>query len=187
MRSIRRVALTFTGVVGLVGGAALALAPTGGAGVVAGGTELFSSGTPGFHAGEAELPQDVCFVTITADGGSGGAFTSTPVAQVAALATTAGGPGATVSARFAVNPGDVLDAFVAGVGQDPPTGTDSGHGGNGGIGGGGGGGGGRQGNAAGGGGGGASAVGGGGEPVGRAGGGGGSSNDAGGAGGAPGA
>ena len=47
-----------------------------------------------------------------------------------------------MQARFAVNPGDVLDAFVAGVGQNPPTGTDSGHGGNGGLGGGGGGGGG---------------------------------------------
>jgi hypothetical protein len=164
------VALTFTSVVGLVGGTALALAPTAGAGAV--GTELFSSGTPGFHADAAEVPPDVCFVTIAADGGSGGAFTTAPVAQVAALATIPGGSGATVSARFAVTPGQVLDAFVGGAGQSPPTGTDAGHGGNGGLGGGAGGGGGNLGNAAGAGGGGASAVSTGGQPLVVAGGGG---------------
>src|SRR5437016_1053325 len=101
MRSGGRRFLTVAGLVGLVGGAALALAPTAGAGPGT-GTQLFSSGDPGFHAGAAEVPPDVCFVTITAEGGSGGDFTSTPVAQVAALATTPGGSGATVSARFAV-------------------------------------------------------------------------------------
>ena len=139
MRSIRRVALTFTSVVGLVGGTALALAPTAGAGN--GATQLFNSDDPGFHEGAAEVPDGICFVTITAAGGRGGDFTTAPVAQVAALATISGGAGRTVTARFAVNPGDVLDAFVADVGQNPPTGTDAGHGGNGGTGGGGGGGG----------------------------------------------
>src|SRR5205823_187683 len=110
MRSGGRRFSTVAGLVGLVGGAALALAPTAGAGPAA--TQLFDSSTPGAHPGAAQVPPDVCFVTITTEGGSGGDFTSTPVAQVAALATTAGGPGATVSARFAVNPGDVLDAFV---------------------------------------------------------------------------
>ena len=177
MRSGGRRSLTVAGLVGLVGWAALALAPTAGAGV--GGTTLFDSSTPGAHADAAEVPADICFVTITTDGGSGGAFT--PVAAVAALATTPGGSGAHVSARFPVNPGDVLDAFVAGVGQNPPTGSDSGHGGNGGLGGGGGGGGGSQGNAAGAGGGGASVVSMGSQPLVVAGGGGGSSNNAGGA------
>ncbi len=93
------------------------------------------------------MPPDVCFVTITAAGGSGGDFTSATLASWPLSSTTQGGSGASVSARFAVTPGDVLDAFVAGVGQNPPTGTDSGHGGNGGLGGGGGGGGGSLGNA----------------------------------------
>src|SRR2546423_6878570 len=158
MRSGRWLALT--GLVGLVGGAALAATPAS-AGPAA--TQLFSSSTPGVHAGAAQVPPDICFVTIAADGGSGGIFT--PTAAVAALATTQGGSGATISARFAVTPGDVLDAFVAGAGQNPPTGTDAGHGGNGGIGGGGGGGGGTQGNSAGAGGGGASVVSLGGQPL----------------------
>src|SRR4051812_14896539 len=68
MRSSGRRFLTVAGLVGLVGGAALGSAPT--AGAVA--TELFSSGEPGFHAGAAEVPPDICFVTIAADGGSGG-------------------------------------------------------------------------------------------------------------------
>src|SRR3954454_24222750 len=140
MRSIRRVALTFTSVVGLVGGTALALAPTAGAGD--GATQLFNSDDPGFHADAAEVPPDICFVTVRAAGGKGGDLTTAPVvSEVAALATIGGGGGRTVTARFAVNPGDVLDAFVAAAGEDPPTGTDSGHGGNGGLGGGGGGGG----------------------------------------------
>ena len=185
MRSIRRVALTFTGVVGLVGATALAVAPTAGAG--AGPTQLFNSDDPGFHADAAEVPDGICFVTITAAGGRGGAFTTAPaVSEVTALATIGGGAGRTVTARFAVNPGDVLDAFVADVGQNPPTGTDAGHGGNGGTGGGGGGGGGTAGNQAGAGGGGASAVSNAGAPLVVGGGGGGASSQAGGPAGAPG-
>ena len=109
-----------------------------------------------FDGEAAEVPPEVCFVTIQTSGGSGGEFTFTPVtAELAVLTTVSGGQGASVQARFSVNPGDVLDAFVAGVGQNPPTGTDSGHGGIGGLGGGGGGGSGAIGNAAGAGGGGA--------------------------------
>ena len=63
MRSGHRF-LTVAGLVGLVGGAALALAPTAGAGTGGGGTELFASGEPGAHAGAAEVPPDICFVTV---------------------------------------------------------------------------------------------------------------------------
>ena len=90
---------------------------------------LFSSSTPGVASVPA-VPSGICGVTITAEGGQGGsAFTP---------GGTPGGTGASVTARFAVSPGDVLHVLVGGAGGDDSTSV-------GGIGGGGGGGGGAAG------------------------------------------
>jgi hypothetical protein len=58
---------------------------------------LFASATPGFQAGAATVPADICFVSITADGGHGGAS-----------GASEGGAAVTVTARVAVTPGATL-------------------------------------------------------------------------------
>ena len=137
------------GVAGLVAGGALWGLGTSASAATTG---LFTSSTPGFQASAATVPAGICFVTITADGGHGGSGSSGD-----------GGVGATVTARVAVSPGEVLAVQVAGAGANTATG------GAGGVGGGGGG----QDEEGGGSGGGASAVSGAGDPFLVAGGGGG--------------
>src|SRR5215210_5894748 len=104
MRSGRWLALT--GVVGLLGGAGLVATPAS-----AGARQivLFRSDNPGSVPGAAEVPEGICFVTITASGGSGGDFFPTVDDSIGSQ----GGSGASVTARFAVAPGDILDALVA--------------------------------------------------------------------------
>src|SRR5262249_25422286 len=85
--------------------------------------------TPGYHAGSVPIPATICFVTVTASGGSGGTATD----------GGAGGAAATVSGRVGVTPGVALDVLVGGGGGNGVAGSSS-SGGAGGIGGGGGGG-----------------------------------------------
>src|SRR5262245_1904845 len=88
---------------------------------------LFSSSTPGFVANAATVPAGICFVTIAADGGHGGASTG-----------NAGGVAASVSARVGVTPGSVLSVLVGGAGADGVADEPGeGAGGQGGVGGGG--------------------------------------------------
>jgi hypothetical protein len=128
---VRRFAV-LVGVTALAAGSLTLTLPSGAGAGINGGPPFNDPGLARFL-----VPEDICFVTIIAEGGSGGDWVSTPATN-----TYAGGLGATVSARFAVTPGDILDVVVAGRGQNPPlTGADAGHGGGGGFGGGGGGGG----------------------------------------------
>src|SRR6478735_352932 len=106
------------GVAGLVTGGALCGMWTS-AGAVE--TELFSSPVPGFQAEAATVPEGICFVTVTVDGGHGGEGNN-----------FAGGAGATVTARVDVSPGDVLAVQVAGAGADAFSGGSGGAGGGGG-------------------------------------------------------
>src|SRR6202043_2831245 len=93
-------ATAFLGVAALVAGSG----PAGAA-----PTTLLPTGLPaGFHAGAATVPAGICFVTITADGGHGGVGSGG-----AAVA-----PGAMVSARVGVTPGQVLSIEVGGHGAD---------------------------------------------------------------------
>src|SRR5262245_48291956 len=89
-------------------------------------TALFSSSTPGFQAGAATVPADICFVSITAEGGHGGT-----------AASLSGGVAASLSARVAVTPGASLSVQVGGAGtagsQDPNVGGQGGSGGGGGA------------------------------------------------------
>src|SRR5687767_9626727 len=72
-------------------------------------TELFSSATPGFTASAATVPAGICFVSISADGGEGGANgLETPLS---------GGAGANVTARVPVTPGATLSVQVGGAGE----------------------------------------------------------------------
>ena len=88
-------------------------------------TTLFASmNTPGSYP--VSVPAGICFVTISADGGHGGASSNGQV----------GGVAASVGARVAVTAGSALTVEVGGVGGD---GTLPVFGGSGGIGGGGGG------------------------------------------------
>src|SRR5689334_7509601 len=95
----------------LVVGASLGLLGTvlfGAAPAAASTTTLFTSEAPGIAASPPVVPAGVCSVTITAEGGRGGmfdAFTDVP-----------GGAGASVTARVAVSPGDVLGVLVGGAG-----------------------------------------------------------------------
>ena len=90
---------------GLVAGVALWVAGTSSGAVETG---LFSSSTPGFQAQAATVPAGICFVTVTAEGGHGGAGSD-----------GAGGVGASVTARVGVSPGDVLAVQVGGAGAVP--------------------------------------------------------------------
>jgi hypothetical protein len=111
---------------------------------------LFDSSTGGLNQPSAPLlvPTGICFVTVTADGGHGGATTDGMSPEAG------GGAGAEVTARVPVTPGDQLAVEVGGAGGGGTNGQSTGPG-SGGVGGGGGGG---NGNGASGGGGGASAV-----------------------------
>jgi hypothetical protein len=112
-------------VVGSVACACGAVALVGVATAGAASTTLFSSATPGVASSVPAIPGGICAVTITAEGGQGGsAFTP---------GETVGGAGASVSASFAVTPGEQLHVLVGGIGDNDSTGD-------GGIGGGGGGG-----------------------------------------------
>jgi hypothetical protein len=120
-------------------------------------TQLFSSTGPGYAEDAATVPAGICFVTVDAAGGEGGATAATP------------GLGAHVVARVPVTPGAALDVLVAGAGGDGGGAVAGG----GGVGGGGGGAASSIGGPRGGGGGGATAVSTGGSPLVVAGGGGG--------------
>ena len=100
---------------------------------------LFSSTTPGVVASPPVVPAGVCSVTITAEGGRGGA---------AGVPQVAGGAAASVTARVLVSPGDALHVLVGGAGgnqsEDGNASGDGGAGGGGGGGKGGGGGGGAS-------------------------------------------
>src|SRR3990170_78081 len=78
--------------------------------------EIFTSNIPGFHQ-NIIIPNDICFVTITAigAGGGGGFFQNS---------SNLGGKGAIVIAKVAVTPGEMLDVQVGGIGvtNDPGTG-----------------------------------------------------------------
>ena len=120
---------------GLAGFAALA--PVQGAGAVSGPVTLFDSSTTGtgFFASAATVPANVCFVTVSADGGHGGNILDEFTGAV-------GGVAASVTARVGVTPGDGLAAEVGGAGGSvEPNARSSAGGGPGGVGGGGGGGG----------------------------------------------
>jgi len=105
------------------------VAPAQVAGAVPAPVTLFTSSTPGFTAAiPTAVPSNVCFVSVTADGGHGGA----------GYDATAGGTGASVTARVPVTPGDQLAAEVGGAGHVGNTpGDRSAGGGDGGVGGGG--------------------------------------------------
>src|SRR5690349_11117558 len=126
---MRKLVLCLVGSVALVGLPASRAAATP--------TTLFSSSTPGVAASPPQVPAGVCAVTITAEGGRGGVYTSNPN-------PVPGGPGAAVTARVAVTPGATLHVLVGGAGGDGG-GEDGTLSGDGGIGGGGGGGGGAPG------------------------------------------
>ena len=114
--AVSTVALTFVGAAGfwaLSSGGAAAAAPV----------TLLSSSTPGSQS--VDVPTGICFVSITADGGHGGAGPD----------AGEGGVAASVSARRPVTPGAALDVLVVGAGQT----ADESSGGVGGVGGGGGG------------------------------------------------
>jgi hypothetical protein len=87
--------------------------------------DLFSSTTPGFVANAATVPSGVCYVEVTATGGTGGL----------AFDGYQGAGGGTVTARVLVTPAERLSAEIGGDGE----GDDLTTGGTGGIGGGGGG------------------------------------------------
>src|SRR5450631_169458 len=89
---------------------------------------LFPSTNPaGFYPNAATVPAGICFVTIRADGGHGGA-----------VASQVGGAGAFVTARVGVTPGATLTVEVGGLGGSAAgqTGGVGGLGGGGGAGGG---------------------------------------------------
>jgi cysteine-rich repeat protein len=97
----------------MLGAATVAVvAPAPGAGAVSGPVTLFTSEAPGFVASAATVPADVCFVTITADGGHGGDTFDH------GRPFGGGGAAAQVSARVPVAPGDVLSTEVGGAGGD---------------------------------------------------------------------
>src|SRR6202035_505529 len=79
-------------------------------------TTLFSSDaqalSPGFYPSAATVPTGICFVTVIADGGHGGANSS---------ASHGGGPAASVTARVPVTPGSTLAVELGDVGA---SGTD---------------------------------------------------------------
>lgn len=83
-------------------------------------TPLFSSNTPGVASSVPVVPGGICGVTITAEGGQGGDYTT---------GSWAGGSGASVSAGFAVSPGQQLHVLVGGVGGNESTGVGGGGGG----------------------------------------------------------
>ena len=109
--------MTFAGVSALIEGAASASQ-----------SSLFASTTAGFVSNAAAVPTNVCYVEATAIGGAGSA----------PFDGFGGGPGASVTARVPVTPGEQLSVAVGGSGG--PTDPNSPAGGNGGFGGGGGGG-----------------------------------------------
>jgi hypothetical protein len=95
-------------------------------------TTLLEEASPGRYD-SAPVPEGICFVTVTVAGSAGGA----PYVENEGSGEP-GGRGATVTARLAVQPGDVLHAVVGGAGvdaQQDDTG-DGGFGGGGGAGGG---------------------------------------------------
>ncbi len=123
--------LTRLSLAGTIGIGTLVLALTTGVSSAGATTDsLFNSSTPGFTAGAAIVPANVCAVTVTTTGGSGGAGDNGGV----------GGDGASVTATVSVTPGEVLDVQVGGGGADYTTSTGGIGGGGGGNNGGGGGG-----------------------------------------------